>query len=472
MTTDTTAQAEQLPTSDIGRAVDRVRKGYAQGLLESVESRKEHLRALDDVLVRYESEFIEALRADLGKPTLEAYGTEVGFLRAEIRHALRHIDEWHRPTKVRLPVHLRPGRAHTVREPLGTVLVIAPWNYPLQLLFAPYVPAVAGGNTVVLKPSEVAPATSAVVAEVVGRHLDPGVVAVVNGGVSETTELLAERFDHIFYTGNGRVGRIVMEAAARFLTPVTLELGGKSPAIVLADADIGVAARRIAWGKFLNAGQTCVAPDYVLVDERVEVAFTDALVRAVTAFYGDDPVASPDYGRIVDERHHDRLMALLEAGGFDATVCGGTGDRSARYIAPTVLSGVEASAVVMADEIFGPILPIIGVPGLDAAIDFVNERPKPLALYAFGSNEAALERVVRNTSAGGVCLNHVVLHLSVPELPFGGVGPSGMGSYHGRAGIDTFTHTKSVLARGTRPDPPVMYPPYSRWKERLVRRFL
>jgi aldehyde dehydrogenase (NAD+) len=295
---------------------------------------------------------------------------------------------------------------------------------------------------------------------------------VVTGAVDETTALLEQRFDHIFYTGNGKVGRVVMRAAAEHLTPVTLELGGKSPAIVAADANIAVAAKRIAWAKFLNAGQTCVAPDYVLVDERVEDALVTALAEAVTTFYGADPRQSNDYARIVNERHHDRLMKLLESGGYDATVVGGTGDRGSRYIAPTVLAGVKPDAAVMDDEIFGPILPILTVTDIDEAIRFVNDREKPLALYVFSSDDDTLEHVVANTSAGGVTLNHAVLHLAVPDLPFGGVGESGMGSYHGKAGFDTFSHAKAVLDKPTRPDPALMYPPYSTMKQKILRKFL
>jgi aldehyde dehydrogenase (NAD+) len=373
---------------------------------------------------------------------------------------------------VRVPLTFRPGSAHLRPQPLGTVCIIAPWNYPVQLLFAPLVPALAAGNTAVLKPSEVTPTVAALVAELVPQYFDADTVAVVTGGVDETTALLAERFDHIFYTGNGTVGRVVMRAAAEHLTPVTLELGGKSPAIVAADADIDVAARRIAWAKFLNAGQTCVAPDYVLVDATVEDRFTAAITDAVTSFYGPDPSRSPDYARIVDTRHHDRLTALLAGGGYETTVIGGTGDRNGRYLAPTVLAGVSPEAPVMAEEIFGPILPVLTVEGVDEAIRFVNDREAPLALYAFGGSADVLDRIVDGTAAGGVTVNHALLHLAVPDLPFGGVGPSGMGAYHGKAGFDTFTHHKPVLTRPARPDPSLMYPPYTSLKQRILRRFL
>jgi aldehyde dehydrogenase (NAD+) len=452
--------------------VDRLRTGFASGVLRPIESRRTQLAQLRRLLVEQEDVLVEALGVDVGKPRIEAYTTEIAFTINEIDDALDHLVAWNRPARVKVPLTFKPGTAHLHPQPLGTVLIIAPWNYPIQLLFAPLVPALAAGNCAVLKPSEVTPTVSAVLADLVPQYLDQRAVTVVTGAVDETTALLEERFDHIFYTGNGRVGRTVMAAAARHLTPVTLELGGKSPAIVANDADIEVAARRIAWGKFLNAGQTCVAPDHVLVEAGVEAHFLDELASAITRFYGAEPSCSPDYARIVSERHHDRLMALLDGGGYDRTVVGGTGDRAARYIAPTVLAGVKPDAAVMAEEIFGPILPVLAVDDVDEAIRMVNDGDKPLALYAFASNDRTLERIVEQTSSGGVTLNHVLLHLVVPGLPFGGVGQSGMGAYHGKAGFDIFSHRKPVLGKPTRPDPSVMYPPYTGLKQRLIRRFL
>jgi aldehyde dehydrogenase (NAD+) len=456
----------------IDERLDLVRRGFTDGVLRSVADRETQLRQLRRFLVECEPELTAALAADLGKSAFEAYGTEIGFTINEIDLALDEIRRWTKPITTRLPLHLKPGSAEIVPEPLGTVLIIAPWNYPVQLLLAPLVPAIAAGNTAILKPSEVAPATAALVAERLGDFLDARVVQVVTGAVPETTALLAEPFDHIFYTGNGTVGKIVMRAAAEHLTPVTLELGGKSPAIVAADADVGVAARRIAWGKFVNAGQTCVAPDYVLVDEAVEDELVAGLVTAIGDFYGEDPARSPDFARIVSDRHVERLASLLDAGGYDSTVVGGDVDRGDRYVAPTVLTGVKPDAAVMGEEIFGPILPVIGVDGVEEAIRFVERRDKPLALYAFSSDDRTLERIVEHTSAGGVALNHVLLHLAVPELPFGGVGPSGTGAYHGRAGFDTFSHRKSVLRKPTKPDPSLLYPPYTALKSKLTRRLL
>jgi aldehyde dehydrogenase (NAD+) len=456
----------------IADAIDRVRNGFHDGVVRAVGDRETQLRQLRRMLVEQETVIAEALRSDLGKSPTEAYSTEIGYTINEIDHTIRHLHSWTRPHRVKLPLHLRPGSACIVQEPLGTVLIIAPWNYPLQLLLAPLVPALAAGNTAVLKPSEVAPATAAAMAELVPRYLDERAVQVVTGGVAETTELLSRPFDHIFYTGNGTVGRIVMTAAAQQLTPVTLELGGKSPAIVTDSADIDVSARRIAWGKYLNAGQTCVAPDYVLVQSGVHDRFVTATGKAVEEFYGTDPSTSGDYGRIVNAKHHARLTALLDAGGYEEIAVGGTHDVDARYIAPTVLTGVKPDAAVMDEEIFGPILPVLTYDELDEAIAFVNERPKPLALYVFASRDAAIEKVIDHTSAGGVTVNHTLLHLAVTDLPFGGVGASGMGAYHGEAGFKIFSHAKPVLHRSTKPDPRIAYPPYTALKQKILRKLL
>jgi aldehyde dehydrogenase (NAD+) len=458
--------------AEIGPAVGRVREGYRDGVVRAVVDRETQLRQLGRLLVEEEVALAEALDADLGKSPIEAYSTEIGFTLNELDHALDHVRSWVQPRKVRLPLHLRPGAGRIVQEPLGTVLIIAPWNYPVQLLLGPLIPALAAGNTAVVKPSEVAPATAAALARLIPRYLDERAVQVVTGGVQETTELLAHQFDHIFYTGNGTVGRVVMEAASRHLTPITLELGGKSPVIVTDSADVAVSARRIAWGKFVNAGQTCVAPDYVLVQESIHDAFVAELATSVKSFFGDEPASSRDYGRIVNARHHARLIELLDRGGYDTVAVGGARDADSRYLAPTVLTGVKPDAPVMDDEIFGPILPVLTYEQLDEAIAFVNDRPKPLALYVFGSKAASVDRVVERTSAGGVTVNHTLLHVSVHDLPFGGVGASGMGAYHGKAGFEIFSHAKPVLQRSTKPDSSLAYPPYTPFKQRVLRKLL
>ncbi len=450
--------------------VKRLRVGFESGRTRPVEWRVAQLRRLDAMLLERETELLDALAADLAKPEIEGFLTETAFTRAEIAFALANLASWVKPEKVSVPFTQQPAKAQIIREPLGVVLIIGPWNYPVQLVLAPLVAAIAAGNAAVLKPSELAPASSALLARLLPEYLDRECVAVVEGGVPETTALLAERWDHIFYTGNGTVGRVVMEAAAKHLTPVTLELGGKSPAIVDRHANLAVAAKRIAWGKFVNTGQTCVAPDYVLVDREVEQPLLDLLALTVRSFYGNDPRTSPDYGRIVNDRHFSRLAGLLASGG--EPVVGGDADPSDRYIAPTVLTAVDSDAPIMREEIFGPLLPVLPVDDVDEAIDFVNERDKPLALYVFSDVDSVADRVIASTSAGGVAVNATVLHLAVPGLPFGGVGASGMGAYHGRAGFETFSHRKSVLHRPTRLDLPVAYPPYSGWKQKLLRRLL
>ncbi|MCC6436741.1 MAG: aldehyde dehydrogenase family protein [Acidimicrobiales bacterium] len=466
-----TVQPAPPPFTDLAEIpaiVAAARTGYRDGVVRSLDQRRAQLDRLRRLLIDGEDALLGALAADLGKSSTEAYATEIGFTLSEIDHARRHLARWAAPEKVRVPLRLRPAKARIVREPLGVIGIIGPWNYPVQLVLAPLVAALAAGNTAVLKPSELAPACSAVLAELIARHFDPAVVGVVTGGVAETTALLAERFDHLLYTGNGRVGRVVAHAAAEHLTPITLELGGKSPAVVTAGADIAVAARRIAWGKFLNAGQTCIAPDYVLVEEAVHAPLLDALQRSVGEFFGEDPAASPDYGRIVNDHHHDRLTGLLDAGGFERVVVGGGADRGTGYLAPTVLAGVSPAAAVMQEEIFGPILPVLAVAGVRQAVEFIAERPHPLALYVFG-DRATAEEVIGSTTSGGAAVNATMLHLAVPDLPFGGVGPSGTGAYHGEAGFLRFSHRRSVLDRGVRPDPPVLYPPYRRWKRKLLR---
>lgn len=450
-------------------AVDQLRAAFDAGRTRPLAWRRDQLRRLKTMLVENEKELLAALAADLGKPRVEAWATDVAMVIGEIEYTLRRMKRWMKPAKARVPLAQRPGRARVHREPLGVVLVIAPWNYPVQLSLLPMVGAIAAGNCVIGKPSEISAHTSATLSRLVPAYLDPSCIAIVEGGASVTQELLAQRFDHVFYTGNGQIGRVVMEAAARHLTPVTLELGGKSPVIVAEDADLDVAARRIAWGKYLNAGQTCVAPDYALVARAVTAPLVERIGRAVTAFYGADPKESPDYSSIVNEAHFRRVEALIRDG---TPVVGGDVDAEQRYIAPTVLEDVALDAPVMTDEIFGPVLPIVPVDDIDEAISFVNQRPHPLALYVFTHSDDTQERVLAHTTSGGAAVNATMLHLAVPDLPFGGVGASGMGAYHGRASFETFTHRRAVLTKSTRLDPRIGYPPYTKRKERWLRRFL
>ena len=457
--------ADRRPIADV---VADARAAFHSGRTKPYAWRVAQLRALRALVVDNEAELSEALRTDLGKSAHESWITELGFVVEEIDHTLRHLRSWLKPRRVGVPLALVPGRALVVREPLGVVLVIAPWNYPVHLALAPLVGALAAGNAAVVTPSEVAPATSAALARLVPQYLDASAVHVVEGGVPETTELLAERFDHIFYTGNGVVGRIVLEAAAKHLTPVTLELGGKSPAYVADDADLAVAARRIVWGKFTNAGQTCVAPDYVLASRGTLDALTPLIEQAIRELFGDDPSTSEDYARIVDDRHFDRVTALIDP---DHVVVGGRSDRDMRYVEPTVLDRVTLDAPVMQEEIFGPVLPLIEVRDADEAIEVVTTRDKPLALYVFTAASAVRNRFLRDTSSGAVGVNMPLAHMGVRDLPFGGVGPSGMGSYHGERSVLLFSHEKAVLIQPTRPDlTGLIRPPITPFKRAVIDR--
>jgi aldehyde dehydrogenase (NAD+) len=370
--------------------------------------------------------------------------------------------------KVSLPLNQLPGSAWVQPEPLGVVLIIGPWNYPFQLMISPLIGAIAAGNCALLKPSELAPATSAVLAQLVQATFDPAHVALVEGGVETAQALLAEKFDHIFFTGGERIGKVVMQAAAQHLTPVTLELGGKSPCIIDTDINLEVAVRRLVWGKFLNAGQTCIAPDYLLVNEAIKPALVEALQQRLQQCYGDQPSQSPDYSRIVNERQFDRLVGLLNQG---QVLAGGEHHRPDRYIAPTLIDQVTWDDPVMQEEIFGPILPILTYRRLEDAIAIIQQRPKPLALYLFSRDRQVQRQVLQNTTAGGVCINDVILQVAVWGLPFGGVGSSGMGAYHGKYSFDTLSHLKSVFKRPFWLDMDWRYPPYAD-KINLFKKFI
>ena len=464
-----THEGRHTDKSRIPDIVARLRRTFESGRTRPLAWRREQLGRLRTMLVEREDVFLDALRADMGKPRFEGWIGETGFVVTEVDYILKRLRGWLKPERVRAPIAVQPGRATIVREPLGVALIIGPWNYPLQLVLSPLAGAIAAGNCAVIKPSEVTRASSAALAEWIPKYLDSSAIEVVEGGVSETQALLDERFDHVFYTGGGAVGRIVMEAAAKHLTPVTLELGGKSPCYVDSDVDLDVAAKRIVWGKFFNAGQTCVAPDYVLAHSDIERKLLDRIRDTLRAFYGTNPKESRDFARIVNDRHFRRLSALLADG---EVVAGGEADADTRYIAPTVLRGVSPDAKVMEDEIFGPILPVLTVSGVEEAVRFINARPKPLALYVFSRDAGSVRRIVDRTSSGGVCVNDTVTHLACPELPFGGVGASGMGAYHGRQSFETFSHRKSVLDKSTRLDPPLRYPPYDADKEKWARRLV
>ena len=444
------------------------RRYFQTGATRDLKFRKAMLTRLEQALVRSEPELLAALKADLNKTKFEAYATELGIVRAELRLARKELDRWAAPRRVPMPLAQFPSKGTVYAEPYGAALIIAPWNYPVQLTLVPLVSAIAAGCTAVVKPSEHAPATSALLAKLLGEVYARHYVHVVEGAVEATSALLAAPFDYIFFTGGAQVGRVVMRAAAEHLTPVTLELGGKSPVIVAPDADLDLAARRIVWGKFLNAGQTCVAPDHVWVRPDQRDALVAAMGKYIAKFYGPDPLAGQDLPRIVNRRHYDRLCALLPSG---RTAVGGRTDPEGLRISPTVLVDVGEDEPVMAEEIFGPILPVLTYGDLDGLIAHLVDKPRPLALYLFTRDKATERRVLGSLSFGGGCVNDTIVHLAAGGLPFGGVGASGMGACHGKAGFDTFTHRKSVLKKG-RLDVPVRYPPYHDGRVGLLKKLM
>ncbi|NTW52600.1 MAG: aldehyde dehydrogenase family protein [Chlorobiaceae bacterium] len=427
------------------------------------------LRGLASFLRDQEASIARAVYDDFRKPEPEMFLTETGYLVGEINHVVKNLRRWMRPRRVWVPLHYLPARAIVEREPLGVVLVIGAWNYPLQLCLAPLIGAIAGGNCVVVKPSELAPATSHLLASTLHRYLYPDAVRVAEGDSEQSAELLRHRFDRIFFTGSRRKGVEVMQAAARHLTPVTLELGGKCPCIVTEHADLGVAARRIVWSKFLNAGQTCIAPDYLLVHEAVEERLMALMKEAMESFFGPNPKQSPDFSRIVDLRNFRRLADLQHEG---EVVAGGESDESALYIAPTILRGVLPGSPLMQEEIFGPVLPVLSFRSLEKALEIVRSEPEPLAVYLFSRDRREFGQLRQKTLSGGICWNDLLFQASIPGLPFGGRGLSGMGVYHGRAGFETFTSPRSVLTRTGFPDPDLRYPPYSAGKFRLLRKIV
>jgi len=461
-----TAVSEIPAASRYSGLLPDLRKAFSSGITRPIDWRRDQLRRLEALIQQNEKELTDALRQDLGKCTSESWITDLGLALSSSRSMRKHLRDWMAPERVPNPIALVPARSFIVREPFGVVLIISPWNYPIQLTFMPLAAAIAAGNCVVIKPSEISAHTSQLIAKLIPRYLDPRCISVVEGGADESSALLEQRFDHIFFTGNPRIGRIVMQAAARHLTPVTLELGGKSPCIVDESADLKTAARRIVFGKFLNAAQTCIAPDYVLVHESVEQKLLSELKKAIEEFYGPDPKCSSDYGRIVNDRHFGRLEKLIASG---KVVAGGETDRQSRYIAPTVLREVDLNSALMTEEIFGPILPVISVPSMKAAVEFVNVRPKPLALYLFSQSRTVESFVLQNTSSGGVCVNTTLLHHANDRLPFGGVGESGIGNYHGRFGFETFSHKRAVVRKPVQPEVPLAYPPYTKLKDFVLR---
>ncbi|MBR3327633.1 MAG: aldehyde dehydrogenase [Atopobiaceae bacterium] len=455
--------------AQIAALVERQRRLFATGETLPIETRISALKALRSGILAHEDRICTALATDLGKSASESYMCEVGLVLAEIGYMLRNVRRLARRYYRHTPLTHQVARCYEQASPLGIVLIISPWNYPFLLTVEPLVDAIAAGNTAIVKPSAYAPATSTAIAQLVRELFPPEYVTCVEGGREENQALLDQPFDLIFFTGSTTVGKVVLQKAAQHVTPVVLELGGKSPCIVDATANVSLAARRIAWGKYLNCGQTCVAPDYVLCDERVADEFERELCREITRQYGASPLQNPNYGKIVNERHFERLRGLLNTG---TITFGGCCDASSLRIEPSVMTNVSWDDPVMADEIFGPILPVLRYASLDEELAQVNVRPHPLALYLFSEDKLTVKHVMSTCSFGGGCINDVVLHLATSHMRFGGVGASGMGSYHGDAGFQTFSHVKSIVDRATWADPPLRYQPYRWLSDRLVRHCL
>ena len=446
-----------------------LRETFDTGRTRKVSWRRSQLLALEAFLIEREQDIASAVYDDFRKSKAEAFLTETGYLRGEIRFTLKHLASWMKPHRVSIPLIYQPAKGYHIREPYGVVLVIGAWNYPLNLCLAPLISAIAAGNGVVVKPSEHAPNTSRIISEGLRQYLDRSAVSVIEGSVEKTKALLEEHFDYIFFTGSQTIGREVMQAAAKHLTPLTLELGGKCPCIVEENVDLRVAARRIVWAKFLNGGQTCIAPDYILVHEKQEAELLRHIQEAITHFYGDDPQSSPDYPRIINEHHFHRLEQLLAA---SSPWKERKTDHHENYIAPTILKDVAPDSEIMQSEIFGPLLPVISYTHLGEALDIIQKNSKPLALYLFSSDPMVHERVVHQSQSGGVCINDLLFHASCSRLPFGGTGNSGFGAYHGQAGFDTFSYQRSVLQRSLFPDPDLRYPPYSNRKFWFLKRLV
>jgi aldehyde dehydrogenase (NAD+) len=450
--------SNQASTTDFARLVAGQRAYFKAGHTRPIEWRISQLEAIKTMIDESREAMYEALWHDLRRNRTDADLMDVDYNIREADYALDHLEDWIKPVHEPTPLLMQPAHVRVRRDPLGVTLIIGAWNEPYMLTLAPLVAAIAAGNTAVLKPSEISEAVAAQTAEMVPKYLDSEAIAVVGGGIPETTALLEEKWDLIFFTGSPGVGKIIHKAAAQNLTPAVLELGGKNPTIVHSSANIRAAARRIAYGRFANSGHICTAPDHVLVWPEVKDELVSELKEAIHDFYGDDPKQSPDYGRVINKRNFDRLIAFFDSG---EAVAGGESDPDELYIAPTVLVDVAVDSPIMQDEVFGPILPVLEIDSVQSVIDWVNERPRPLGLYVFTEDEDVAEEILDRTNSGDACVNDCAVHPLIPELPFGGVGNSGMGKYHGRWGYEAFTNARGVLYHSARIDPGVKYPPYS-----------
>lgn len=455
-----------MTPQDITAIVASQRAYFKSGATLDVEGRLRALRILRAAIVTYEDVIASALQRDLGKSSTESIMCEIGMVKSALNHMLRHANHYAKAKRVRTPLAQFPATSLHKPSPFGVVLVMSPWNYPFLLTMEPLIEAIAAGNTVVVKPSAYSPHTSSVLEKLLTQYFDPRLIAVVTGGREENQQLLDEQFDHIFFTGSQRVGKEVMRKAAAHLTPVTLELGGKSPCIVERTADIPLAARRIVFGKYLNCGQTCIAPDYIYCDAAIADELMHALAQEIRIQFGEAPLANDNYGRIVSVKHFNRLTGLIDP---TKIAYGGRTSPDTLQIEPTLLRDVEWGDAVMQEEIFGPILPMLTYENFGDAIDQLNDMPHPLALYIFTEDKIIARQVMSRLQFGGGCVNDTIIHLASNNLPFGGVGASGMGSYHGEAGFRTFSHEKSIVNKSTRFDLPLRYQPYGKWKERIIR---
>lgn len=443
--------------ADIKDILEKQRSFFAKEKTIDINYRINALKTLKDAICIHESEIMDALKKDLNKTSFESYATEIGIVLEELNYTIKNLHKWVKIKRVPTPITQFKSSSYMVSEPYGICLVMSPWNYPFQLTVAPLVGSIAGGNCTIVKPSAYSPYTSAIITKIIEKYYDSQYIAVIQGGREANQLLLEEKFDFIFFTGGVSVGKTVMKAASNHLTPVTLELGGKSPCIVDKVANIELAARRIVWGKFLNSGQTCVAPDYLIVHREVKKELLECMKKYIREFYGNDPCKNDEFPKIINDKHFNRIKEYLNCGEI---VCGGNFDEKSLRIAPTVLDKVCWEDAVMQEEIFGPVLPVLEFSDISEVISAVNSRPKPLALYIFTTNKDIENRIVKSISFGGGCINDTIVHLATSHMPFGGVGESGMGGYHGKWSFETFTHTKSILRKSNFIDIKLRYPPY------------
>ncbi|MDF2589246.1 MAG: aldehyde dehydrogenase [Anaerocolumna sp.] len=448
--------------------IRKQRELFGTGITKSLSFRMNALKKLRKVIINNEQKILDALKKDLNKSEFESYMTEIGMVLDEIKTFLKYTPSWAKDQKVKTPLAQFAGKSYIINEPYGVVLVMSPWNYPFQLSIAPIIGAIAAGNCIIIKPSEFAPNVSRVIADMITENFSFNYITVIQGGLEVNEQLLDQKFDYIFFTGSVNVGKIVMEKASKHLTPVCLELGGKSPCIVDKTADIPLAAKRIAFGKFINAGQTCVAPDYVYVHSQVKDKFIKYLKKYITVFFGNDPLNNPNYPKIINEKHLKRIMNLIEG---ETVLVGGISNNKCQ-IAPTILDHIHPYSNIMQEEIFGPVLPIITYDSIKEVTYYINSRPKPLALYLFTTNKKLEKYICNSVSFGGGCINDTIIHLATPYMGFGGVGESGMGSYHGNTSFLTFSHRKSIVKKANWIDLPMRYHPYTKRKDKMVRMFL